>query len=91
MKYEWDNNKAEQTLKERGLDFVDAPAVLEGTTVEFNDDRQDYGEVRTIAYGKLNGRVLVVVYTKRNEDVTRIISFRKANEREVTFYDNQVS
>lgn len=76
-------------LKKHGLDFVDVLQVLEGDIVLIEDEREDYGEDRFIAYGSLFGRITVVVYTTR-DTVTRIISFRKANSREVAFYDSQV-
>lgn len=50
------------------------------------DDRQDYGEVRWYAYLPIGGRVHVVVYTER-DGITRIISLRRANPREVAKYD----
>ncbi|MEQ7153985.1 BrnT family toxin [Brevundimonas aurifodinae] len=50
------------------------------------DDRRDYGEVRWYAYLPIKGRVHVVIYTER-EDVTWIISLRRANPREVKKYD----
>ncbi|MFN3669867.1 MAG: BrnT family toxin [Brevundimonas sp.] len=50
------------------------------------DDRRDYGELRWYAYLPIDGRVHVVVYTER-DDVTRIISLRRANPREVAKYD----
>ena len=42
---------------------------------------KDYGEIRKISIGKIDSHICVVVYTER-EDVIRIISARKANQRE---------
>lgn len=42
------------------------------------DERQDYGEDRWIGLGLLDGRVVVVVYTRPDEETIRIISLRKA-------------
>jgi uncharacterized DUF497 family protein len=50
------------------------------------DDRFDYGEVRRIAIGPIGNRVFVCVYTDRSND-RRIISLRKANQREEARYD----
>ncbi len=50
------------------------------------DERRDYGEPRWYAYLPIAGRVFVVVYTER-ADVTRIISLRRANPREVRKYE----
>ena len=54
------------------------------------DSRFIYGEDRYSALGRVDGRVLTVVYTMRN-DAVRIISARKANSREVKKYENNTS
>ena len=54
------------------------------------DSRFTYGEDRYLALGRVDGRVLTVVYTIRN-DAIRIISARKANSREVNKYENNTS
>jgi len=77
----YDPDKRARTLKERGLDFEDAPIVFAGLTVEVEDTRQDYGEVRMLCYGKLEGRLVVIGYTPRGAD-RHIFSMRKANRRE---------
>ncbi|WP_255449710.1 BrnT family toxin [Shimia ponticola] len=45
------------------------------------DTREDYGEPRWITMGYLDGRMVVLVWTERG-DTVRVISLRKANERE---------
>lgn len=89
MRYEWDQNKNQANQIKHGLDFEDAPLVLSGDIVSFEDDRADYGEWRLITLGTLSGRVVVVVHTPRG-DVTRIISMRKANEREQKIYQERL-
>lgn len=78
----YDPAKRRKTLKERGLDFEDAAAVFAGTTFEFPDTRKDYGETRTICFGLLAERLVVVGYVVRGED-RHVFSMRKANEREI--------
>jgi uncharacterized DUF497 family protein len=63
-----DPDKRAHTLRERGLDFEDAPIVFAGLTVDIEDTRQDYGETRMICYGKLEGRLVVIGYTPRGAD-----------------------
>jgi len=46
MVINFDQNKRNKTLKERGLDFNDALSVFNGECYEFEDIRQDYGEQR---------------------------------------------
>lgn len=77
----YDPGKRARTLEERGLDFEDAPLVFAGPNVEFEDTRQDDGEIRMLCYGKLEGRLVVVGYTPRGAD-RHIFSMRKANGRE---------
>lgn len=49
------------------------------------DDRRDYGEVREIALGLIDGLVFVVVFTRRG-DALHVISVRRANRRERARY-----
>lgn len=77
----YDPEKRDRTLQERGLDFEDAAVVFAGVTLEVEDTRQDYGEVRIICYGLLDGRTVVVGYTPRGAD-RHVFSMRKANARE---------
>ena len=81
MSITYDPDKRARTLRERGLDFEDAPIVFAGLTVEVEDTRQDYGEKRMICYGKLERRLVVIGYTPRGAD-RHIFSMRKANNRE---------
>ena len=83
MRLTFDPAKRQKTLDERGLDFEDALLVFEGLTIEVEDTRKDYREVRMICFGQLEGRIVVVGYTPRGT-VRHIFSMRKANDREQT-------
>jgi uncharacterized protein len=85
VELEWDEAKRQHNLTKHGLDFTGAFEVLRGNTVEFTDDRDDYGEERIIALGLLNYTVVNLVYTMR-EDIYRIISLRKTTENEQKIY-----
>jgi uncharacterized DUF497 family protein len=86
MSFEWDPNKAETNRKKHGIDFADAVIVLEDPQAITRDD-PDHGESRHITIGMdASGRILVVVYTWR-EDVIRIISARKATNYERKKYE----
>ena len=52
------------------------------------DTRRDYGELREIGYGVIDGRLYCVVFTQRNNHM-HVISLRKANSREVRDYVEQ--
>ncbi len=87
--YEWDNDKSEKNLLERGLNFADAEEVFSDTCVTFEDTRFDYGEPRFITFGLLEERMVVIAHTPRG-DKTRIISMRKANDREQKTYQERL-
>jgi uncharacterized DUF497 family protein len=63
------------------------PALENGQRDTWVDDRLDYGEERIATLGSGRRRILYVVSTITEGDVTRIISVRKANKREVEHYD----
>ena len=81
MEIEYDPAKRKKTVQERGLDFDRCGEFFKGPILEREDTRIDYGESRFIAFGLLDDRMVVVVWTARG-DKRRIISMRKANERE---------
>ena len=84
----FDPDKRERTLRERGLDFLDAKLVFEGESFTFNDERRDYGEIRRITVGLLAGRMVVVGWVARGR-ARHVFSMRKANEREIKAYRQQ--
>ncbi len=82
MEFEWDEAKNEHNIAERNLPFALAARVfLDHERMTKPAKRQDYGESRYLTYGKVDGRLLVVVHTPR-EGRTRVVSVRKANSRE---------
>jgi uncharacterized protein len=81
MLFDWDDAKSERNLRERGFDFEYVAHVFNGETEEFVDGREDYGEVRVIAFGVIEGKTYAVVYTQRGEVRWIISAFRcKAKE-----------
>jgi len=89
MKITYDPAKREWTLRERGLDFEHAAEVFAGPTFDRADDRYDYGETRIITAGRLGGRMMIVVWTRRGE-ARHVMSMRKANEREKARYGDRL-
>jgi uncharacterized DUF497 family protein len=85
MDLEFDHDKRVKTLQERGLDFARAAEVFAGAHFTGQDIRLDYVEDRFITVGWLEARLVVLVWTPRGE-VRRIISMRKANDREKALY-----
>lgn len=85
MTITFDPAKRQATLDTRGLDMAKAGEVFAGAHVTIADDRRAYGELRYITVGRLVGRMVVIVWTPRAGS-TRIISIRKANDREIARY-----
>jgi uncharacterized protein len=90
MEFTWDKNKRLSNLAKHGLAFEDAPWVFTDEAFVVEDTRNEYGEPRLILYGPLFGRIVAVVFTVR-DDVMRLLSMRKANQREHRSYDQKRS
>jgi uncharacterized protein len=85
MQFEWDDRKARDCFRKHGVDFADAATVFEddGAITIADDDPTEQRYV-TIGVDAL-ARLLVVVYTMRNDRI-RIISARRASRRERADY-----
>lgn len=90
MEIEFDPAKRAATLAQRGLDFMDARHVFAGAAFEFEDRRFDYPEPRWSTIGMLGERMVVVIWTETPSG-RRIISMRKANEREQARYGGRLA
>ena len=82
----YDSAESARNIELRGLSFERAAEFDFQTAVLEMDTRRDYGETRTTAIGDLNGVLHVLIFTMR-EETLRVISFRKANKREVRRYE----
>lgn len=85
MDIKFDPAKRLATLASRGLDMADAAEIFADAILTIADTRLDYGEDRLMSVGYLDGRMVVVIWTMRGTS-RRIISLRKANEREQDTY-----
>jgi uncharacterized DUF497 family protein len=89
MLFEWDEKKNQKNIEKHGIDFNDAKEVFNDKKLLKSPDlRQDYGEERWKVIGGIFGAVIAVIYTLR-EAVTRIISARRASQKERDEYNNQ--
>ena len=86
MGYEWDEEKRRANQEKHGVDF----SRIEGFDWATSTVRQDirHEEQRFIAMGRVGTRLHVVVFTRRGGDI-RIISFRRANSREIRDYEQR--
>ena len=87
MKIEYDPDKNRKNIKTRGLSFDGVANFEFETAIRWQDTRKEYGEVRYCALGRISDRVHVVVYVRIDGGI-RVISFRKANKREVKRYES---
>ena len=82
MHIEFDSNKYDTNIRDRGLSFEWVVSFDFETAVFKQDVRRDYGEIRYRALGYLDERIHALVFTETAKGI-RVISFRKANKREV--------
>jgi len=85
VRYVFDIAKNAANQAKHGVSLALAEVLFAGPHVSVFDDRFDYGEMREIAFGLINGRLFVCVYVDRGAQ-RRVISLRKANRREVKRY-----
>lgn len=91
MLFEWDEKKAAGNAAKHGVPFSYAVRVfLDPHRLDAEDARRRYGEPRRFTLGDIDGRLYAVAYTVR-EAAIRIISARKANDRERRKYHETLS
>ena len=88
MHIEFDANKNDTNIRDRGLSFERAANFDFETAVFKQDVRRNYSEIRLRALGYLDGRIHALVFTETAKGI-RVISFRKANKREVLMYEQE--
>jgi hypothetical protein len=92
MRIEFDNGKNEANKRKHGLDLSDFQG-WDGEALTVEDDRYDYGEIRWTDLGRIDGQLYALVYTvieptaEEEEETWRLISWRRASEKEVRYYD----
>ena len=86
VQIEFDANKNSTNIRERGLSLERASDFDFDSAIIQQDVRKSYPEVRYVAVGFLDARLHVLCFTPI-EDGIRVISFRKANLREVKHYE----
>jgi len=84
MEFEWDETKRHHVLETRGIDFFDAQQLFDGRPVITNAVLRA-GEERWLSIGKIEKRMIAMVWTWR-EDRIRIIAMRRARDEEKSRY-----
>lgn len=90
LHFEWDSEKAEANLMKHGVSFLTASEIFANEIVNETDDREDYGEERFMALGRVGLGVYRVAYTWRGENLIRIITAWKAAKHEREIYYRKV-
>ncbi len=85
MRISYDSAKNQRNVRDRGLSFDSVAEFDFESALYAVDKRQDYGETRYIAVGMLGVRLHVLCFAEMPDGI-RVISFRKANTREVNRY-----
>ena len=88
MKVTFDQAKDAANISKHGVSLADAVRLEWDELLAKADNRANYGEVRMVGYAPIHDRLFCVVFTHRDGE-RRIISLRKANDREVMSYANQ--
>ena len=89
MGFEWDEQKNQANIRKHGFSFADAWKLFEAPMLIDLDDRIDYGEDRWIGIGRLQSRIVVVIYTEPDAETIRVISLRKALSYERHTYEQE--
>ena len=85
MQIEFDPAKDGANLAKHGVSLLEANSFEWEDCITWQDERVVYSERRDCAIGYIENRLYFIVFTDRS-DTRRIISLRKANKREETFY-----
>jgi uncharacterized protein len=89
--FEWDERKNRSNLRKHGFDLADAVPMFNGPMLALPDDREEYEENRWIGIGITHGRIAVVAFAECGEECIRIISLRKANQRERRLFEETIA
>jgi len=88
MEIEFDQDKNQNNIDTRGIDFSIAENFDFTSALIVQDQRRDYGEDRYSAIGYIEQRLYVLIFTPRDA-ILRVISLRKANKRKIGKYHEQ--
>ena len=88
MEITYDRTKNIENIRNRNLSFEEV-VDFDFETASFTiDKRKNYGEIRRCAIGYLGNRLHALVFTETLKGI-RVISFRKANKREIANYEQK--
>ncbi len=88
MSVSFDSNKNKRNIEQRGLSFDQVADLDWDNAWIYQDERNEYNEIRFVAYSMLDKRLHLVCFTETKDGI-RVISFRQANNREVKRYEQE--
>ncbi len=91
LRFEWDKHKAAQNLQKHGVSFDEASTVFRDPPGRiFDDEEHSPYEAREIIIGhSVTGKLLLVSFTERALNIVRIISARRATNKERDDYEKR--
>ncbi len=89
LEFEWDENKRQQVIIERGVDILYAAGIFEGSVLTSEDLRENYGERRFVSLGLVEGECFVVVHTERDRGI-RLITAWKGGRNDRARYEASI-
>ena len=89
MEFEWDENKERINIRKHDVNFSEAQEAFEDeNAIDDYDDSHSDEEHRFALLGLRAKRLFFVSNTVRRNTVIRLISARKANQRQERFYND---
>jgi uncharacterized DUF497 family protein len=82
----WDEPKRRDNLRKHGIDLAELESIFDFPMITVEDDRERYGELRLQSLGTWRGRVVLLVWTPRGDDIAHLISCRYANRIQTETY-----
>lgn len=89
MQIQWDERKRAANIEKHGVDFVLVLRMDWAAALVRADVRRHYGEVRLNALAPVGARLYALTFTVERRAV-RVISLRKASNREIEAYERQI-
>ena len=90
MELSYDSAKNNSNIEKHGLSLAEAKLLEWDTALEWIDARKNYGEERRVALALIKERLYCVVYVELKIGI-RMISLRKANNREMSICEEKIN
>jgi len=81
----YDPAKRRRNQLKHAIDLAECEAIFDAPMLTREDTREEYGEQRLVSLGMLKGKIIVLVWTDREEG-PRVISCREAEPHEQEAY-----